>query len=99
MRNTFVVIVLFLVLACTQEKQGTFSKRAFYYWQTSAYGFDWGDSVYQAMNIGKLYVRAFDVDWSEESRAPVPVSPFNYFYPPFADSAAEIVPVVFITNE
>jgi hypothetical protein len=98
MRNLFVALILLLAFACTREKQGVSSKRAFYYWQTSLRDFP-RDSTYDAMKVDKLYMRVFDVDWSEESHRPIPVSPLNYYVQHRIEDSAELVPVVFITNE
>lgn len=92
------VAFLLLASACSSDKKtGTFKKRAFYYWQTSLGAFDWRDSTYKAMSVSKIYLRVFDVDWSDESKAPVPVSPLHRGYNDL--DSVEIVPVVFITNE
>ncbi len=91
--------LLFVVNGCKpnkQEKPGEFT-RAFYYWQTSLDNFDFRDSTFQTLRVPKLYVRLFDVDWDEETKRPVPVSPLEMHYPPWADTT-HVVPVVFITN-
>jgi len=99
MRSLSLVVVLFLAFACSKEKQQPFSKRAFYYWQTSLRDFP-GDSAYRATRVDKLYMRVFDVDWSAESQMPIPVSPLTYDHArSYVGQSAELVPVVFITNE
>ena len=48
------------------------------------------------MEVRKIYYRFFDIDWNGDLKTAVPVSPlaiYNY------DANAELVPVVFITNE
>jgi len=89
---------IFLLFSChgdeTHSSQG---RRALYYWQTSLNAFPWRDSTFRAMDINKIYYRFFDVDWSDEAQAPVPVSPLRancYNWKPLG----EMVPVVFITN-
>jgi hypothetical protein len=72
--------------------------RAFYYWQTQAGGFDWNDSTFLALGVDRLYVRFFDVGWSEADGAPMPVAPLDRWYQPVMDTV-EVVPVVFITND
>lgn len=92
--------LLFLLVCCTDKQPPTYHRRAFYYWQTNVSNFPWSDSTYKALNVSKLYLRFFDVDWSEQYKAPVPVSPVDFYYSYNSpDTSTEIVPVVFITNE
>lgn len=92
---------MLVVLACSCSKEkashGT-STRAFYYWQTSMDQYPWNDSTFHALDVDRVYFRFFDVDWSEEAKAPVPVSPLETYYASVSDSI-DVVPVVFITNE
>ncbi len=98
-RSCFAVLV-FVMMCCTDKPSHTSDRNAFYYWRTDASSFHWDDSTFKALNIDKLYMRFFDVDWSEQEKAPVPVSPINFYYSYNSpDTSAEIVPVVFITNE
>lgn len=74
----------------------TQQRRAFYYWKTQ-----WSPSpaIDQALaehRISRLYVRFFDIDWDEATRAAQPVSPLGLTAP--LPPSIEIVPVVFITN-
>jgi hypothetical protein len=93
-------VVFLLLFSCNQSpRTGLASKKAFYFWQTSTSSFDWDDTVYQSLKVNRIYARFFDVDWSEEVRVPVPVSPLKYYYYNHWDDTVEMVPVVFITNE
>jgi hypothetical protein len=98
-RSCFAVLVFF-VICCTDKPSRPSDRNAFYFWQTNISAFHWDDSTYNALNIDKLYLRFFDVDWSEQEKTPVPVSPINFYYSYNSpDTSTEIVPVVFITNE
>lgn len=98
-RSCFAVLG-FLMMCCTDKPSHTADRNAFYFWQTNVSSFHWDDSTYKALNIDKLYLRFFDVDWNEQTKTPVPVSPINFYYSYHSpDSSTEIVPVVFITNE
>lgn len=98
-RSCFAVLV-FVMMCCADKPSHTSDRNAFYYWRTDASSFRWNDSTFKSLNIDKLYMRFFDVDWSEQEKAPVPVSPINFYYSyNLPDTSAEIVPVVFITNE
>ena len=92
--------LLFLMVCCTEKPSPTSARNAFYYWRTDVSRFPWKDSTYKALNVSKLYLRFFDVDWSEQNKSPVPVSPVEFYYSYNSpDTSTEIVPVVFITNE
>lgn len=98
-RSCFAVLAFFIV-CCTDKPSHTSDRNAFYFWQTNVSSFHWSDSTYKALNIDKLYLRFFDVDWNEQEKIPIPVSPLNFYYSYNSpDTSAEIVPVVFITNE
>ncbi|SKC66498.1 hypothetical protein [Ohtaekwangia koreensis] len=99
-RLSFAGFILLLVACGTDnadKASGQSNRNAFYYWQTSLYDFPRQDSVYESLHVSKLYIRFFDVDWSESAHAPVPVSPIETYYT--FDNTTEMVPVVFITNE
>ena len=71
-------------------------KPAVYFWKSR---FE-NDSVQQAFlkntGINKMYVRFFDVDWSEEAQMPYPLSKIRAISG-FPDGV-EIVPVIYIRN-
>lgn len=90
-------VALVCCLACSSGGNSASTQRAFYYWQTSLENFYWGDSTYQAMNVQRVYLRMFDVDWDEGMQMTTPVSPLQYRYS-YWDNTKEAVPVVFITN-
>jgi hypothetical protein len=99
-RICFLVAALCVLLGCSDNGRAADGRapRAFYYWQTEAGGFDWKDSTYRALDVDRLYIRFFDVGWSEADGAPVPVAPIDQWEQPLMDTV-DIVPVVFITNE
>jgi len=99
-RPLIFLLIMILVCSCSDQKhQAKSGKRAFYYWQTSLDNFFWDDSVYQSLQLQKVYARFFDVDWDKTEAAPVPVSPLSLnHYTNWPDSA-QLVPVIFITNE
>ncbi len=94
-------VILLLLIGCSgsEKKTGPGAKhRGFYYWQADASNFDWDNPAYRALGVDRLYVRLFDVDWSDEAGAAVPVGATNFYYASM-DDIPEIIPVVFITNE
>jgi len=101
MHRILALFVILLAFSCAKDQPAHHagSKRAFYYWQTAMYNFDWNDSLFRSMEVDRMYFRFFDVDWNAEVKAPVPVSPLElYSFPQWKDST-ELIPVVFITNE
>jgi len=101
MKRFYRFLALVILISCKSDKhKNAASTRAFYFWQTSVDSFDWRDSLYQSMKINKLYLRFFDVDWSNQVKTTIPVSPLqlDYYYGSIPDTT-NVVPVVFITNE
>jgi hypothetical protein len=71
--------------------------KAFYYWKT-----EWSASpklleTLEKNDVGKLYVRFFDVVWDDASNAPYPVSSIKFESP--VPAHVEIIPVVYIVNK
>jgi len=98
MRLSLFALLLTLLVGCTDKPGHKNTARAFYYWQTSLGEFNWNDSLYKTTEVSKIYYRFFDVDWSVEAKAPVPISPLRDGYSDWVPQKAN-VPVVFITNE
>lgn len=72
-------------------------QRAFYFWKTR-----WNASSEMLAHLDqsevrKLYMRFFDVEWNNVNARPQPVSPIDFVTA--LPSRAEIVPVVYLTNE
>lgn len=81
------------VYSCKTEKQGT--QVAFYHWKTTFQPSVFEKSYCQRLNVQKLYVKLFDIDWDETIGFPQPVGVLEK-----ADSIDwELIPVVFITNQ
>lgn len=92
-------ILLFasVISSCSDKQTDKSNRHAFYYWQTSIDSFNWGDSIYQSLDVDRVYLRLFDVDWEEETQLTIPVSPLRFDYFSW-NKDTELVPVVFITN-
>jgi hypothetical protein len=99
-RICFLAAALCLLLGCSDNGRvpDGGATRGFYYWHTRSGRFDWEDSTYLALDVDRLYVRFFDVDWSEADHAAIPVEPLGYWSHLWPDTV-DVVPVVFITNE
>lgn len=94
------VIYLFLTiafsLACESERQ---TERGFYYWKSV---FEWQarDNDFLAkLKVKKLYIKYFDVKWNEQKQTLTPVAKIEFRDKPSTIIGADVIPVVFITNE
>lgn len=96
-KNLPLAILLFTISldpSCTQPQHRV--TPAFYHWRS---GFEPGvdEQAYLAeMGVDRLYLRFFDVDWSEERGEAVPVGSMVFKGP--LPEGVEVVPTVFITN-
>lgn len=113
MKHFFLPAMVLLVLAAVawQQQPATAAldspQRALYYWRTNL-AFDATDRrLADAMDVDLLYLRYFDVDWSDYHDMPVPVAPLQL--PPQWPAEGwgavmpnkgplQLCPVVFITN-
>ena len=71
---------------------------AFYYWKSALHISDAELRGLDSLHVKTLYIKFFDVDWSNTAAAPVPVAKLmnkGYRLP----GKFEVIPVVFITNE
>jgi hypothetical protein len=70
-------------------------KRAFYYWRTTLRLSDLETKALAALAIDRLYLRVFDVDWSDEAHGPRPLG-LLAGQAGVLPASIEIVPVVFV---
>ncbi len=79
--------------ACTIDKKAP--EQAFYYWRSEVQLTQAEEAYLSGLQVERLYVKYFDVDWSEKEGA-VPVSTVQWGQGNWRKF--EIVPVVFLTN-
>lgn len=91
MKKIVLLSVFVLLLSCERKEAPSVS---FYYWKTFFTLTPKEQSVLDANETGKIYVRYFDVKMVND--APVPVAPIRFDKP---KPKKEIVPVVFLKNE
>jgi hypothetical protein len=93
----FLLFFAFVLQMCTRSGDATMGHPAFYFWKTKL-DLSPGDTL-QAHHLGvkKLYLRCFDVDWSEGYQMAIPAGLLDLEslerYP-----FDETVPTVYITN-
>jgi len=90
------VVLLFTLLSCRHAVQRKVTP-AFYYWKQTWTGNAAELKAVQDLPAKRLYIKLFDVDLDEVTKAPVPVAVFRQSAP--FPAGVEIVPVVFLMNE
>ncbi len=91
----FIIFSWLISFNCSQ-KQNRKVIPAFYFWQTN-FDLTKNETDYlNKLNVHKLYVKFFDVDWNALSKTPVPVGDLQIETNNV--KGLEIVPTVFITN-
>lgn len=83
-----------IVISCGQKKPVI--EKTFYYWKTSFDISAQEKNALDSLNVKKLYVHFFDIDWDETHNMPVPLAEIAWKDSLFP--VEKIVPTVFITN-
>lgn len=89
------VFILFLFLFSCRPEQPAEVHRAFYHWK-STIDAEAIKAPLEKLNITKVYLRVFDIDWDANYGGPVPVGAITNpdSFPP----VEEIIPTIFLTN-
>ena len=90
------IFLLLLFTSCNQREERNV-QRSFYYWKTVFNLSPKENETLAQLNVQQLYVKFFDVDWDEATRAANPVAKSIFQQKP--PSHLTITPVVFITQE
>ena len=85
--------LLFLTFSCVQQPREVTA--SFYHWKSHFDLTEVEKNYCHHLNVHKLYVRLFDVDWDEATHFPTPVGAIDTF----SKTGFEIIPTVFITNK
>ncbi len=92
------IVLIVININCNQENN---IEPAFYYWKTEFSLSNSEQHYIDSLQVHKIYVKFFDVDWDETRQLPIPQaeSTIANFRPPTSDfRLANIIPCVFITN-
>jgi hypothetical protein len=89
-------IILVLLLSSCGKNKGP-DERAIYYWKTNFFISPEQSVLLHRLQIKKIYIRLFDVDWDKGINSPVPLGEIKFSSHP--DSIFKVVPVVYITNK
>jgi len=95
MKRRFIGL-LFIVLS-GYGCQHSSSDRSFYYWKTTFHLSAVEEKCLADLNVHKLYLRLFDVDWDETRGTSIPVGKISFVSKP--KPALKIIPVVYIVNK
>lgn len=100
MKNIFLFLSLVLFLISCENKVESVEK-AFYYWKSDSYSLSEKEKdILKNQDIKKLYVKFFEVDYSE-AMGNFPVSKTSYSYYTCCDgekAGYEVIPAVYIKN-
>ncbi len=90
------LVIVFILLSGCSQKPKRKVEHAFYFWQSNFTLTKEEFKYLKTLDVKKLYIRFFDVDWNPNQKIPVPVGDVQIE----TDSLnnIEIVPAVFITN-
>lgn len=92
-RRFFVGLLFVLLISCGKTDKPIV---AFYYWKTIFKLSKTEKETLRDNEVGKLYIRYFDIGLHPENQEPIPLSPIHFKEDV---SNLEIVPVVFIQNK
>ena len=95
MPNRLLIFALFILLFAGCRK--FVPERAFYYWKTTFKLSEREEKYLTDLDIHKLYLRLFDVDWDEARNTALPVGKLNFVAKPRIKLS--YVPVVYIVNK
>lgn len=87
------IIVLCSLWTCNVKEDSTV-QTSFYHWKQDFSLGDYELDRLTALNVQRMYVRFFDVDWQNGRPLPLSIVHANTSFP----ESVEIVPVIFITN-
>jgi hypothetical protein len=92
----FCLLLLTVISGCQPTGKKKIN-RAFYYWKTTFELNPHETEKLQKLNVHKLYVRYFDVDWNSARNEAQPLAPlvFRSSFP----AGMSVIPTVYITNK
>jgi len=90
----FVFLFLIFTAACSKQEKILFP--AFYHWKTKLHLSNYEKNILDSLQVKKLYVKFFDLDWDEASADVIPHA--SLITKGDLPQNLEIVPCIFITN-
>jgi hypothetical protein len=98
------LLLLFLITVASchlsPKKEDRKAERAFYYWKSNFRVADAERNTIDTLKVQTIYLKFFDVDWNNNTGAPIPVAQLRITDSSYLQSQRlNIIPVIFITNE
>jgi hypothetical protein len=98
------LLLLFLIVVAScnlsTKKEDRKTERAFYYWKSNFRISDAERNAIDTLKAQTIYLKFFDVDWNNNTGAPLPVAQLRITDSSYLQSQPlNIIPVIFITNE
>lgn len=96
------VLLVALVAACSacgRTPDAPPAHRAFYFWRTTFALTAAEQEAVRALHVEKIYLRVFDLAWSEDEKSTVPLGPVSLGADAKLPVGVEIVPVVYIKSD
>ncbi|MEO7091758.1 MAG: hypothetical protein ABI175_00820 [Polyangiales bacterium] len=91
------LLLVAMVAACGRSAaEAPPSHRAFYFWRTTFALTPAEQEAVSALHVERIYVRMFDVAWSEDEKTTVPLGPVALGAGAKVPAGIEIVPVVYL---
>lgn len=81
---------------CTQHNVSSTTQVSFYHWKTSMAVDTLAQSFLDTLQVRRIYVKYFDLDWDDARQEVVPLANVQFAHLPAGD--IELVPTIFITN-
>jgi len=94
---TIAFFVLTVCSLCSCQRNHHTVTRAFYYWKTTYNPTTYELNALQQLQVQKMYIRLFDVDWSNATKQAYPVATIRM--PDAKGTTFDFVPVIFITQK
>ena len=91
-------LLLISFFSCNEKIQERQIERSFYYWKSVLNLTNFEKQKLDSLKVKTIYLKFFDVDWDEITKAPVPVAKLQAAREEL-QGGITIIPVVFITNE
>lgn len=101
LQNRYILLLfsasMVMLSSCNEKKEPRKIERSFYYWKSVLQLSAFEKQRLDSLKVKTIYLKFFDVDWSEAMKAPVPVAKIQVSGEEL-QGGYSIIPTVFITN-
>ncbi|MGG9961621.1 hypothetical protein [Ferruginibacter sp. SUN106] len=96
--GSILVLLTAVFFSCNENKEARNTEPAFYYWKSVFKLSDFEKQRLDSLHVKTIYIKFFDVDWDDVSKAPLPVAKLQTISNK-QQEGMQLIPTVFITNE